>query len=217
MDRAKIMRLVGEILDELTGIPGPTVPAVEVRPVPPEPFWKPGARQLSSSFTSLNMRIELPTMMPALGQKVFVLKSFFSTVNGSWEPDAHSDLASWRVEPWARAKYLKALGAADYFDEAGADHHLFARVIGWDGQVLADMPVRYWTPGFEGNDVVYRAKRSGWSCHEVYQSSVFHPAQGRRGVWAWQPDVVNAEALVGGGMPNGQHVSFFAVWQEMVL
>ncbi|MEZ4769898.1 MAG: hypothetical protein R2844_15880 [Caldilineales bacterium] len=55
---------------------------------------------------------------------VFRLVDLFTTRDGKWEPDPGL-LGS--VQAWARQAYLRSTTDPDYFDDAGGDHHLFAR------------------------------------------------------------------------------------------
>jgi hypothetical protein len=53
--------------------------------------------------------------------------------------------------------------------------------------------------------------RSGWGNQPIWNS--FGPERGETGAWAWCPHGA-ADVVVGGGLPNNQHVSWFAVWQR---
>jgi hypothetical protein len=59
------------------------------------------------------------------GEVVYRLTELFTTRDGSWEP---SDKPG-TLPQWARDEHLRPFGAPDYFDDAGGDHHLFARVL----------------------------------------------------------------------------------------
>lgn len=164
------------------------------------------SRQLSPAFAALNMQIAPPAAVPRLGDVVYVLTEFFTTFNGSWEVSDHI----YGVPPWARARYLRSPGDPDYIDDGGADHDLFARVVGLDGS-----PLRGVTVSFRNSNTVQQVtpKRSGWAAIPIW--SYFAPERDERGAYAWRPDDVLAETLSGGGMPNKLHVSMFAVWQAM--
>lgn len=152
------------------------------------------------------------------GEVVYLLKDLFTTRDGSWDP-ANTPGA---VSQWAREAYLKPLGSPNYFDDAGADHHLFAAVIGLDGNLIPNAEIRFWSDGFEKlGDPAYtgyvtqRTKQhSGWANVVLFGSSSYVPERGERGPWCWAP-VGAAEVVSGGGMPAKQHVSMFAVWQAV--
>ena len=149
------------------------------------------------------------------GDVIYRVVDLFTTHNGSWEPGD----ALGAVPQWARAKYLRPLGATDYFDDAGGDHHIFAKVLDLDGKpILRDNLIRLWSDGFDKlGDPAYRGyvtmtpKRiSGWANQPLFNS--FSPERGERGAWCWCPEGAS-DVVAGGGLPNNQHISFFAVWQ----
>ena len=149
------------------------------------------------------------------GEIVYRVKDVFTTLSGSWEPSA--DYGA--IPQWARDAYLKPWGADDYFDEAGADHNLFALVLDLEGQpVKAGIQIRYWPDGFDKlGDAGYTGTlrlapkpRSGWTSLDIWKS--FSPERGEQGAWCWCPENA-ADVIVGGGMPNNHHISTFVVWQ----
>lgn len=173
---------------------------------------------ISRWATSLNLVVRKCEDRPdqPAGDSVFRLVDLFTTHSGSWEPGQR--LGS--VTDWARDKYLRPFGAPDYFDDAGADHHMFARVLDKQGRPIVENDiVRYWSDGFEKlGDPSYSGfvhatpkDKSGWANQPMFNS--FNPDRGERGAWCWCPKGA-ADVVVGGGMPNNQHISFFAVWQE---
>jgi hypothetical protein len=152
------------------------------------------------------------------GDIIYVVKDLFTTRDGSWEP-SHVPGA---ISQWARDAYLKPLGAPDFFDDAGADHHLFAAIIGLDGQLMRDQEVIFWSDGFAKlGDPTYSGyvsrltkSHSGWANIVIGPSSNFIPERGEMGPWCWAPRGA-AEVVCGGGMPAKQHVSTFVVWQAV--
>ena len=72
----------------------------------------------------LNIQIIEPKVQP--GQQVYRLYDFFTTRDGSWEVKPGLEYG---IPQWARDTYLRPWGAADYFDDAGADHHIFGAVV----------------------------------------------------------------------------------------
>jgi hypothetical protein len=128
----------------------------------------------------------------------------------------------WSVPQWARDDYLKPFGAPDYFDAAGADHHIFAAVLGEDGELIRFKGIIYWSDGFENiNDPTYdkyvyneTVEGSGWINHDIGPGSNYFPDQGQSGPWCWMP-TGGSETICGGGLPYNNHVSTFAVWQAV--
>ena len=147
-----------------------------------------------------------------------MIKDVFTTINGSWEPT--DDYGS--IPQWARDDYLKPFGAPDYFDDAGGDHHLFAAVIGDDGELLRLKDIVYWSDGFDVvndptyNEYIYRQTKyhSGWINIPIGPGSSYVPERGEMGPWCWMP-TGGAETICGGGLPAKRHISTFVVWQEV--
>jgi hypothetical protein len=178
---------------------------------------------------TLNLQIksvaERPDLLPA-GDYVYLIKDVFTTRDGRWEPSS----VYGSIDQWARDAYLKPLGDPEYFDDAGADHHLFAAILDKDGKLLKNMDMLYWSDGFAqlGNPAYNgyvqgslgfrypRTKeRSGWANIIMSESSNYVPERGEAGPWCWTPYGLPAEVICGGGMPAKQHVSVFAVWQAV--
>ncbi|MCB0046151.1 MAG: M23 family metallopeptidase [Caldilineaceae bacterium] len=187
----------------------PTEPAIEID------------QRITPWFNHMNMSIQSiadrPDNPDPNGDKVYLVKDVFTTINGSWEP---SD-TPYSIPQWARDAYLKPWGAPDYFDDAGADHHLFVAVLGEDGELRRFYPVRFWSDGFaklgdpsyEGYVHRETKERSGWINIPIGPDSNFVPERDESGPWCWAPDGA-AEVICGGGLPAKQHVSTFVVWQE---
>jgi len=151
--------------------------------------------------------------IPDDAETVYLLKDVFTTHNGSWEVTDER----WSVPQWARDDYLTA-----EFDDAGGDHHLFAAVLGEDGELMGSKEIMYWSDGFERvNDPAYdgyfyhRTKdHSGWSNNAMFGGSSYVPERGESGPWCWMP-TGGSETICGGGLPAKNHVSTFAVWQAV--
>jgi hypothetical protein len=151
---------------------------------------------------------------------LYVLKDLFTTRSGSW--DVSADWGS--IEQWARDTYLKAPNDPLYIDEAGGDHHLFALVLGLDGKPVKRQAFVYWSDGFsklmsrnyQGYQTLYGADKSGWANLPMAGSSGYYPERDKSGPWCWCP-VGASEVVCGGGMPNHEHISTFAVWQMLKL
>lgn len=170
----------------------------QIPPPRPQP-----ERRLSDAFAHMNMHIEEDSDAPE-----FVIKDVFTTRDGNW--DSHTDI--YDVPEWARADYLKPYGASDWFDDAGADHNLFARVEDENGDAL-DIEIMFWS-GPSEDEIVRRhtgAKGSGWQNIPIFNS--FSPERGEMGAWRWGPSA-ESEIIAGGGLPNNLHVSTFVVWRK---
>lgn len=195
----------------------PDKPVEPEKPVEPAPVI---TRRLGDWVERLNVRIKPLADRPdqPTGEIVYLVKDIFTTRDGSWEG---SDKPG-SVNQWARDAYLKPVGAPDYFDDAGADHHLFAAIMGLDGQLLRDKEVMFWSDGFDKlgdptyGGYVYRQTKShsGWANIVTGPSSSYVPERGESGPWCWAPTGA-AEVVCGGGMPAKQHISFFVVWQAV--
>lgn len=180
----------------------------------------PFERRISSWAEAFNLTIkglgEAP--VPADADVVYRVKDIFTTHNGSWEPG--NDYGS--VPQWARDDYLKPFGAPDYFDDAGGDHHLFAAVLGLDGEPMRKKEIVYWSDGFDSvNDPGYTGfvdretkEHSGWINIPVGPGSSYVPERGERGPWCWMP-TGGSEVVCGGGLPAKNHISTFVVWQAV--
>jgi len=149
------------------------------------------------------------------GDIVYRVKDIFTTRDGSWEVSSNPG----SVNQWARDEYLRPWGAADYFDDAGADHHLFARVLDLNGNPVKERDsILYWSDGFNKlGDPNYTGyvkqtpkEKSGWSNAVVFSGYV--PERQEHGPWSWCPRGA-ADVVVGGGLPANWHVSTFVVWQ----
>lgn len=146
--------------------------------------------------------------------KVLRVKDIFTTRDGSWEPNGNVGAGS--IPQWARTTYLRPWGAPDYFDDAGADHHMLGGIFDEATQRMKTGPgnaIQWYTWTDNGNHVVMPCKeRSGWA--NVLMYNYFNPSLGEQGAWAWYPEVagVPADEVRGGGMPYKWHVSFFVTW-----
>ena len=187
-------------------------------------------RRTSDWFEPLNLMIHALDERPdaeeasAPGDIVYLIKDVWTTRDGSWEP---SD-ARGAAPAWAREAYLRPLGAPDYFDDAGGDHHLFAAVIGLDEEYVRGQEILYWSDGLEmlGDEAydsytVRETKQgSGWINIPIGPGSSYVPERDEAGPWCWtlgEGAVGVAEVFCGGGLPANQHVSTFVVWQAVEL
>ena len=140
----------------------------------------------------------------------YELRHLFTTQTGSWDPAGRP----YDVPDWARSAYLKPGNAPDYFDDAGGDHHLFARVEDESGTPIS-ATIRFWSrDGLHIDSKATGDKKSGWANIPIW--STFNPDRGERGAWLWGPDGALAVAD-GGGLPNNEHVSSFAVWRRVAI
>jgi hypothetical protein len=172
-------------------------------------------QRIADQFRRYNMSIKSIPSRPDQpgGDVVFLVKDIFMTFYGSWEDRGVPDT----VPDWARTAYLRP-----EFLEAGADHHLFAAVIGLDGQFLRGHEVIFWSDGFERlGDPTYQGfsrertkESSGWSNIFMAGGSSYWPEAGESGPWCWAPAGA-AEVVCGGGLPQSHPVSTFVVWQAV--
>ena len=170
----------------------------------------------ATRFNAKVIRCEDRPDQPA-GEIVYRLKDLFTTRDGSWDPSSNPG----SVDQWARDSYLLPPHHPEYFDDAGGDHNLFARVLDENGQALstADLVI-CWSDGAHllGDPnfpqfvkmKISPKERSGWGNQPIWNH--FSPERGETGAWAFCPHGA-ADVVVGGGLPNNQHVSWFAVWQ----
>jgi hypothetical protein len=210
--------------EPVTPTPTPTNPIVPPPPPPPTPTPTPVtpvvALRKGSWVDYLRVNVKGIEQRPdqTAGDIVYLVKDIFTTRDGSWEPSG----VLGGVDQWARDAYLKPFGAPDFFDDAGGDHHLFAAIIGLDGQLLRDYEVKFWSDGFDKlGDATYTGyvlrttkSHSGWANIVLFPGSNFVPERGETGPFCWAPAGA-AEVVCGGGMPAKQHVSTFVVWQAV--
>ena len=209
--------------------PTPT-PPTPTPPTPTPPTPAPAiVRRTGSWVQRLNLELKPLSAradIPASGDYVYLVKDIFTTRDGSWEPSG----VYGGVDQWARDAYLKPMGDPEYFDDAGADHHLFAAILDKDGKLLKNIDMLYWSDGFvQLNNPAYNGyvmgsngfryprtkERSGWANIIMSESSNYVPERGESGPWCWTPFGLPAEVVCGGGMPAKNHVSVFAVWQAV--
>jgi hypothetical protein len=195
---------------------------INERPAPPaKPTPLPTVEtRISEWISTYNVSIKPISARPdhPTGNVVYMVRDMFTTRNGSWEP---MDLPG-SVPQWARDEYLKPLNAPDVFDDAGGDHHLFAAVIGLDGQLIREQEILFWSDGFERlgeadyDGYINRMTkvRSGWANVVTGPGSSYVPERGESGPWCWAPNGVS-EVVCGGGLPSNHHISFFVVWQAI--
>ncbi|MFN8464294.1 MAG: M23 family metallopeptidase [Caldilineaceae bacterium] len=210
--------------------PTPTPPTPTPTPPAPTPGPTPSIqRRVGSWITTLNLKVKAIAERPdsvSAGDYVYLIKDIFTTRDGSWDPKN----VYGGVDQWARDTYLKPFGDPEYFDDAGADHHLFAAILDKDGKLLKNMDMLYWSDGFAqlgnpaysgyvqgSNGFRYpRTKeRSGWANIVMDPGSNYVPERGEMGPWCWVPFGLPAEVMCGGGMPAKQHISVFVVWQAV--
>lgn len=169
-------------------------------------------RNLAPAFTTMNAYIKTIEKDVDSG---YVLKNMFTTLNGSWEVGSQGN-SVYAIPGWARNIYLRPWGADDYFDDAGADHHILVRVEDADGKVLK-RSIKFATS--DGQNSMVRntgEKRSGWTNLPVYNS--FSPERGENGGWEVSVNAtMPSETVVCGGLPGNLHVSTFLVFRYQDL
>ena len=151
------------------------------------------------------------------GEIVYRLKDLFTTYCGQWDPS--DKLGS--LPQWARDTYLRPFGAHDYFDDAGGEQHIFARVLDQEGKPISTPDlVICWSDGFDllgkpdfAQHISMRItpkQKSGWGNQPIWNK--YYPKDGQHGAWCWCPQGAS-DVVSGGGLPEGNHISTFAVWQ----
>jgi hypothetical protein len=65
--------------------------------------------------------------------------------------------------------------------------------------------------GWPGTQTSFTTDAAGWG--NGYCQAVYFPDKGQTGPYYLEP--LKADRLVGGGLPYGNHVSIFGVWQEL--
>ncbi|MFO7633787.1 MAG: hypothetical protein R6W76_14680 [Caldilinea sp.] len=212
--------------------PTPEPPTPEPpTPEPPTPAPTPAIERrlgtwvgpMNLSIKSIAERPDHPSVGP--DNVVYVIKDVFTTRDSSWDP---SDVYG-GIDQWARDAYLKPVGDPEYFDDAGADHHLFSLILDLNGDKLKNHELLYWSDGFDqlGNPTYdgyargpgdhrypITKDKSGWGNVVMFGSS-YVPERGEHGPWCWTPRGLVAEVMCGGGMPANMHISTFVVWQAV--
>lgn len=141
------------------------------------------------------------------GETVYKVKYLFSTRDGSWEP---SDKPG-SVPQWARDLFLFPPSHPQYNDDGGADHHLFGAVLHNVGGFYQVGQIHFWTYTDHDNQNHISVKKSGWANIPMFGHS------DAPGPWAWTVSGNKADVVKGGGMPGGLHISWFAVWERVVI
>jgi hypothetical protein len=97
-------------------------------------------------------------------------------------------------------------------------------ILGVDGKPLKAQTFRYWSDGFaqlnnslyQGYQEVRSSDKNGWANLAMVASSGFMVDRDQAGPWCWCP-IGASEVVCGGGLPNHEHISTFAVWQAVKL
>jgi len=194
----------------------PTPPAPVVPPLPTQPLPALRKGDWIDPFKVEVVRNENRPDQPQ-GEIVYRLVDLWTTRDSSWEPNPSIPGS---LPAWARETYLRPSDAPDYFDDAGADHHLLARVLDLEGRpVTSSDLVLFWSdglqqlgdPGYQGYVRKTPKSHSGWANLDIYAR--YDHTRGERGPWCWAPAGA-ADVVTGGGLPGmGWHVSTFAVWR----
>lgn len=203
---------------EALALDSPTVDPTPPQPEPEAPIVRHIGSWIDPFHVSVCALAQRPDHAQSKNGLTYYLKDLFTTRDGAWEP---SDKPG-SVDLWARVRYLKPMNAPDYFDDAGASTHLFAAVIGLDGQLVRGQQIVFWSdglgqlanPAYQKYITQYTKEKSGWCNLFMAPSSSYVPERGESGPWCWCPAGA-ADVVVGGGLPARQHISTFAVWQAV--
>lgn len=168
---------------------------------------------------SIKRIVDRPDAPLRAATTLYVVKDVFTVANGSWDVSG----AFGGVDQWARDAYLKAMSDPLYIKAGGADHHLFGMVLDKDGKPVKDQVFQFWSDGFAklgdpsyGYNWVRAQDASGWVNLPISKGSAYSVDRAESGPWCWCPNGAS-EVVVGGGMPNGQHVSTFVVWEALKI
>lgn len=172
-------------------------------------------------------RPDLAEWTPDEDPTVYVLADLWCNYFGN---NTYQGDAQWTPPKWAVDEYINSIpwGQPGYFDDAGGDHHIFGAAKALNGKLKAGHTIvfgsqgvnkaQFYDPTAWENRV---AKASGFANVVLYgaksdtdRGSTYYPDKGERGPWAWWPFGLS-DVVYGGGMPYQQHVSTFAVWQEV--
>lgn len=149
------------------------------------------------------------------GNVEYVIKDIFTTCAGSWDVTGER----YSVPQWAKDAYLSGV-----FQKAYERSNLYAAVIGLDGQFVTGQEIVYWTGGLGkltdlGSttwNVLNTNETPGWATMVMFGSSNYDATAGLEGPWCFTPNKpLPAEVLCGAGLPNGEQVSTFVVWQAV--
>ncbi len=185
-------------------VPPPNGPPQPPTPPPVQPPSPPSAYTPRVSQPALDMNVSW--VQQAGGR--WRLKDLFTTQDGKWDVDASKPFG---LPQWARDEYLSW-----EFDDAGADHHIFARFEDMQGDPI-DTVVRFYVPTGPEETKDTAEKDSGWQNIPLFSGgSDFSPDKGEQGPWQWGDEGENGTRVKGGGLPWNWHVSTFAVFQEYV-
>lgn len=121
-----------------TPTPTPPTPTPPI-PTPPVQTPTPGPtpsiqRRVGSWVNTINLKVrsiaERPDAVPA-GDYVYLIKDIFTSATA--RGIQRMCMVGWTSG--AQHTYLKPFGDPEYFDDAGADHHLFAAILDKDGKL----------------------------------------------------------------------------------
>ncbi len=202
--KAEIYRQLSDLLAQLAELEAPTADRVQ----PPAPRLGRWVTELGVSVARIGSRPD----RPIVGNTIYLVKDIFTTRDGQWvgkgnAPDSIDDREMGYLMP---AEVLP--GSA----------HLFGAVLGFDGKLVAGKEMRFWSDGFDKlGDPTYRGgalertSPRGWAnLPLVGEGSGYSSSAGEQGPWCWCPQGP-AEVVCGGGLPDRQRISIFAVWQAV--
>jgi len=179
----------------------------------------PLVRRISRWASYFNLSIHpLSTRLAAQDGPSLYVKDLFTAASGAgYTCEVPGALPSWanesyRIPPQAISDNADAAPRVTLYaavcDQRGAlvpAHQFHFSSNGLDGLQAGQPPHALVAPADE---------ESGWANLAMDPSSGYTPERGQSGPWCWAPYGAT-EAVCGGGIPSGQSLAMFAVWQAI--
>ncbi len=187
----------------------------------PHALAHPLARRFAQTVAAYNLSVQpLPRATPASQPaSALVVKDLFTArIDVDCAQGAPGSVPSWATED-----YRIPSAAAARRPSAEACATLYGAVCDAEGRLLPTQEILFSADGLSGlaasTPTTYNARtndQTGWAHHVVGPEGAYAPARGQAGDWSWAPRGA-AEAVCGGGVPMGQQLAIFAVWQAVPL
>ncbi len=105
----------------------------------------------------------------------------------------------------------------------GSHATLYAAVRNRDGVLIPGHKVKYARDNYDAlralNDterlVRTTDERTLWAHLDIDDGDIYSTSRVQHGPWSWAPEGA-LEAVTGGGVPDGNHLAVFAVWEEVI-
>lgn len=195
--------------------------SIERLPYPGASLY-PTRRRLSFCVPYYGLTIQrLTRSTPALHEKTaYVVRDLF-TVSARDDGGCPGIDA---IPPWASQEYLiPSLGPDGDSGKSGLAR-IYAAVRSRDGFLIPAKEIVFTRDGFHalrtadsGRRVLrYTDTESRWAHLDLDAQDAYSPLRNQTGPWCWAPNGA-VEAVCGGGLPFGEPVSIFAVWEPVRL